>query len=780
MRTNFATLERRTSRPHRPSRPRRHRPTLAVLLASLTLATAGFAAPVAAAPREREGTNAGTRSVPAAAADPGNVQKGRRADVDARATKVRVNAKAAARAAELAPRTSRVHERLAVPSRGQRGTPVTARGANLVDARAAATTSAVAPLVVATQPAPVVTQAFDGTTEAEACGCEPPDPWIAVSPSHVVQSTNGFVRISNRAGGTLVTMPSWALFAIPSDRFDADPRIIWDTFHSRWVGVILSARPDFTANALHLAVSETSDPTGAWIVYPINTGIYLPDYPGISSSGDKVVLTSNDFQNGAVFVGPSAYVIDWANILAGTNLFVGGFFEDSTVAHYRPAQMLTNSSRIPVIYHGPSLFAPWYFEIVGTAATAAKTATTNLSSSFTIATFSDPPDPVQPGGIAISNAVDRRPTDAVYRGGVLWFTATGAFNDGSLWAASRYTRVATPLNGTGPTAAADFFAFDSGTHFFQPGIGINGAGTLVLMTTKTDLATYPTTMFGAVATDLSIHSLVDLEASTASYTGNRWGDYVGIAADPSAAGAVWMAHELVTADGSWRTRVARIVSDGVLPGLPGTVSQVQIVPATLGATVPVRTSWTAATDAHSGIAGYLVERSDDGGPYVGIRTPGTSITAALTLGHTYRYRVSALDAVGNTSAPRYGPLYKPTLYQSSSSTTYTGTWATSTSSAFSGGSARASSTANATATFTATLARSISIVATKAASRGSFKVYVDGVLKGTISTYSATTRYRQLVYQFRWSTAGTHKIKVVVSGTSGHPRVDLDAFVVLR
>jgi hypothetical protein len=36
------------------------------------------------------------------------------------------------------------------------------------------------------------------------------------------------------------------------------------------------------------------------------------------------------------------------------------------------------------------------------------------------------------------------------------------------------------------------------------------------------------------------------------------------------------------------------------------------------------------------------------------------------------------------------------------------------------------------------------------------------------------------VYQFNWSSAGTHKVKIVVSGTSGHPRVDLDAFVVLR
>ena len=71
-------------------------------------------------------------------------------------------------------------------------------------------------------------------------------------------------------------------------------------------------------------------------------------------------------------------------------------------------------------------------------------------------------------------------------------------------------------------------------------------------------------------------------------------------------------------------------------------------------------------------------------------------------------------------------------------------------------------------------------VTTKATTRGSFKVYVYGVLKATVSAFSSTTKFRQDVYQFSWSTAGTHKIKIVVSGTSGHPRVDVDAFLAIK
>jgi hypothetical protein len=59
-------------------------------------------------------------------------------------------------------------------------------------------------------------------------------------------------------------------------------------------------------------------------------------------------------------------------------------------------------------------------------------------------------------------------------------------------------------------------------------------------------------------------------------------------------------------------------------------------------------------------------------------------------------------------------------------------------------------------------------------------VYVDGVLKATINMYAATTQIRQLLFTYSWSAIGTHKLKIVVSGTAGHPRVTLDQILVLR
>jgi hypothetical protein len=68
-------------------------------------------------------------------------------------------------------------------------------------------------------------------------------------------------------------------------------------------------------------------------------------------------------------------------------------------------------------------------------------------------------------------------------------------------------------------------------------------------------------------------------------------------------------------------------------------------------------------------------------------------------------------------------------------------------------------------------------VAYKGPSRGSAQVFVDGVLKATVNLNASSTVARPQVYAFNWSTNGAHTIKVVVVGTAGHPRIDVDAFV---
>jgi hypothetical protein len=64
---------------------------------------------------------------------------------------------------------------------------------------------------------------------------------------------------------------------------------------------------------------------------------------------------------------------------------------------------------------------------------------------------------------------------------------------------------------------------------------------------------------------------------------------------------------------------------------------------------------------------------------------------------------------------------------------------------------------------------------------GTATLYLDGVAVKTVNLYSATLHEAQIVWKKGWSgTQVKHTIKIVVNGTAGHPRVDLDALLTLN
>ena len=85
---------------------------------------------------------------------------------------------------------------------------------------------------------------------------------------------------------------------------------------------------------------------------------------------------------------------------------------------------------------------------------------------------------------------------------------------------------------------------------------------------------------------------------------------------------------------------------------------------------------------------------------------------------------------------------------------------------------RYASAAGPTATFR-TARRASAGLATIGPTRGSARVYVNGVLVKTVSLHATTTASRRLVFRITWSAAASRTIVIRVVGTAGHPRVDL-------
>jgi GH25 family lysozyme M1 (1,4-beta-N-acetylmuramidase) len=233
-----------------------------------------------------------------------------------------------------------------------------------------------------------------------------------------------------------------------------------------------------------------------------------------------------------------------------------------------------------------------------------------------------------------------------------------------------------------------------------------------------------------------------------------------------------------TANGVTRTSTATLtVSDSKPPSVRAP-HQWLFTPTTIGSGVLNRTTWSA-TD-NSGIGGFTLERRVDAGAWtaVSLANPlATSLLETLAFGHTYQDRVTATDKLGNTSAAAYGPTLEPLLVQQTSSAIgYHGTWSTGTSTASSGGSQKYATAAGAWVGYTFN-GMGFAWVSSRGPTHGSAKVYVDGVYKGTVSLYASRNVARQVVFAMNWSSNATHTVKIVVLGTAGHPRVDIDAFV---
>ncbi len=654
-----------------------------------------------------------------------------------------------------------------------------------------------APRIASVTPDAVSTGAFEGLAENDQGGIEPPDPWIAVNASYVVQPVNINIRISTRSGAPVSTFPSWLLFALPTEQFPSDARILWDAVHGRWVASTLSFLDDgnpadlYQDNYLNLAISETADPLGAWSVYALSYGDKLPDYPGLASSSDKIALTSNQFETvGLTFEQANVDIIDWAPLLGGTTPTDVRY--PGPVINARPAQLLSSTADLYFVFEGTSSGAEADQQVQRFSGPAAGNGWADFVDLSldpilgpTFPPFAAAPAPRQPGG-TIARAFDERPTDAIWQNGHLWWVSTypitydggSTFNAGVVAWGIDFTAAGTSGAGNDVVVSpAD------GIDAYMGGIGLTRDGTLLVVYTRSSTSDY-VSLEANRFDGVSLGTPVTIASSETDYLGpaGRWGDYVGVATDPVGTGAVWQAGEYVGDDGTWATRVSRLLVDGGLPTTPGIPTPSIVVPATLAPTVSVKLTWTAATDAGSGTVAYqLAQQLGSAGFEAASTTSGLSLVRPIATAPKVSYRVRAVDPVGNAGAwATESYQFAPTVYQQTSGTVYTGSWSTSSSSSYSGGSVRSASIAGRYATFTASGARSIAIVTTKASSRGSFKVYVDNVYKGTISTYSTTTKYRQLVYQYSWPTAGTHKVKIYVVGTSGHPRVDVDAFVVLK
>lgn len=324
----------------------------------------------------------------------------------------------------------------------------------------------------------------------------------------------------------------------------------------------------------------------------------------------------------------------------------------------------------------------------------------------------------------------------------------------------------------------------------QPVIACTPASGAFTATSVTCEVTFSELPAGASAFDLADVTLAGNATgwSVTSVAGAGYGPYLvtftGAGADGTLVIGVQAAATVdLAGNGSTASAPVTLISDRTAPvvAAPGGYLRGATVAASA---LPYRVTWSVNDGNGSGAVRHELSRSLDGGrtwAVVSGTLTAAQMPVSLPVTGTVRYRVRVIDGAGHVSAySAYGPTLSPRLIQQNLSVVkYSSGWYGASSTAYLGGSAKYTKSRGKSVSYTFT-GRSIGVVMTKGASRGAVQVFVNGVYYATVDTYRSSTLNRQLVWQHTFGSSATRTIKLVVLGTAGRPRVDLDGFVVVR
>lgn len=384
-------------------------------------------------------------------------------------------------------------------------------------------------------------------------GWTPPDPDLAVGPTHMVEMTNGAIAFFDKNGNNTFQDQIeggggfWGNQGATGFVFDPEPR--WDP-HSERFFAMANERGSNGKPYFLLAVSDDSNPNGAWHKYRIDVqaaaGDTDIDSPNMGIDAQAVYLTA-DFFGGDKFL---VYVIEKAPILSG-----GAINAKSTVLFGR------QSLGVPVTYDAsaPRQYMIWSPES-GTSGAVTVYAINNpltapalVSTTVSVPNFTQPENPPQAGTSSRPETFESRFWSCVYRDGSLW--ATHHVNSSRVRQRWYEIDMANwPVSGTPTLVQSGEIDLGGSLRTFFGSIAVDALGNMGMVFARSSGSEFISMSYaGRAAGDPlgTTQAALIAKDSTSAETSGRWGDYSGIGPDPAQPGTFWGVHEYRT--NSWRT-----------------------------------------------------------------------------------------------------------------------------------------------------------------------------------------------------------------------------------
>ena len=412
-------------------------------------------------------------------------------------------------------------------------------------------------------PVPVSGASFPGLQFSDSGGYVPPDTILAAGPTYIFETVNLAGRIFTKTGSTVSTFSLFNFFNLPTSTELTDPRILFDPSSQRWFVVTTTVNKSGTPGGWNLAVSASSDPTGAFYLYQFSTGKSFPDFPKMGVNYDKVVL-SGDIFSGNNFLGTEFLVLNKSELINGQTVSVDTYPAPQGDFAIEPAIDLTENTTSDTMYMAAVNYASAtsveVWTVTGVPGVGGGSSATETSLPFSSAaytgpatpsTLSTPPNAVQCNSSTTVATNDNALLDAVYRNGSLWVSANDACTpqgDTTARSCLRFIEIsASP--GTTASIAQNFDVGAAGEYLYYPAVRVDKYGNMGASFTESSSSLCPSSAELTQQAGSAPGTPVMVNQGTAAYTqANRWGDYSGASVDPSDDTTFWFGSEYATTE----------------------------------------------------------------------------------------------------------------------------------------------------------------------------------------------------------------------------------------
>lgn len=401
----------------------------------------------------------------------------------------------------------------------------------------------------------------------------PPDVMGAVGPTALFEPLNSQYRIFDKSGAIISTLSLsgfWSGLSTVGTAF-SDPHVVYDATTGRWITCII-AQLNNGHYGIFVGVSLTSDPTGSWYEYSIDTGpaSTLPDYPLLGYNKKWVVITTNDFKfYGLLFSRVRITILNKAQLLAGTLGTANIFYDASGIFTNSPAETMDANEESEYLlndYNGNS-GGNGYVQICSITGTPDNP----LYNSGSLVGVNKPwsensIDAPQKGDVRLINTNGTRMRSVIVRNGYIWATHTIYL---PATAPTRSSIAWWQINPTQATALQYGRLDDPTSKYFvaYPSMAVTATNDVLIGSSAFGSTIYASAIYAYRNSSDAVNQLRSprlFKPGEASYykdygSGrNRWGDYSATSLDPSN-GTFWTLQEYAESPANtWGTYWANV------------------------------------------------------------------------------------------------------------------------------------------------------------------------------------------------------------------------------